>query len=385
MSTLTLNSQALTSNIQALTDIDPNITLGVCVKADGYSHAAKRLVEIINGDVKYVFVGTPQEAFNLNQDPSFKVNNQILMVMYTFTKEDLMRLANNPNVIFNICDLNGLQLAIDYCNLINQGLPKENKQKVKFSINIDTGMHFLGFELDQFHIVINQLLEARDILEVFCLNTHFATADCDNTYYFHQFELFDFAISYFIKNGVEFEAVSYHNSASLLAFPTRCRTDKLQSLGQKYHKIDIARAGIAVYGYYPSRLIAGIEGVAKLKPILSWHSKVASIKTLIPGSYLGYNCNYKTQEGRYTTIAIVPVGYYEGFDRRLSNRGSVLIDGHQCAVVSNVRMNSIAVNITGLEVSIGDEVIIIDSDLTADDLAYGCDTINYEILTGIKG
>lgn len=385
MSQLLINEDALKSNIEALRSIDKSVELGVCIKADGYSHTASKLINSINGDVKYIFVGTPEEAFTLNQDPSFRNNNQTIMVLYTFTKDDLMRLANHPNVVFNICDEYGLQLALDYCFLINQGLTRDQCQKVRFTLNIDTGMHFLGFEPDRFDFLVNCLIEAQNVLEIFCVSTHFATADSDGDYYFQQFDLFDYAINYLLKRGIEFKAVSYHNSASLLTFPLRSKTKRLIGLGEKFNKIDIARAGIAVYGYYPSRQIAGVEGVVKLTPILSWISQVASLKTLIPGSTIGYGCNYKTPLSKYTTIAIVPVGYYEGFSRRLSNKGTVVINGAYCNVVGNVRMNQIAVDVTNVVVNIGDKVVIIDTDRTADDLAIGCDTINYEILTNIKG
>jgi alanine racemase len=150
------------------------------------------------------------------------------------------------------------------------------------------------------------------------------------------------------------------------------------------------RPGIALYGLWPSketylsyRLKGGDNGI--LSPMLTWKTRVAQIKTLKPDAYVGYGCTYKTTAR--TRLAVLPVGYYDGYDRGLSNLAYVLIKGRRAPVRGRICMNLMMVDITDIPgVRLEEEVILLGRDaatgekVTADQMALWAGTVNYEIL-----
>src|SRR5205823_3408881 len=121
-----------------------------------------------------------------------------------------------------------------------------------------------------------------------------------------------------------------------------------------------------------------------LKPVLTWKTKVIQVKKIPPGTHIGYDLTYKAEAP--TQVATIPVGYWDGYDRKLSNQGKVLINNQLAPIVGRVAMNLSMINVTGLTVSVGDEVTLLGNHLgiTADDIAFYCQTINYEIITRIN-
>jgi alanine racemase len=152
------------------------------------------------------------------------------------------------------------------------------------------------------------------------------------------------------------------------------------------------RPGIAVYGYWPSRetyvsyrLGGGKNSI--LKPAISFHARITQIKTVEADSFVGYGCTYRTSTR--SKIAVLPVGYSDGVDRRLSNFGYVLINGKRAPIRGRVCMNLIMVDITDIpKVKLYDMATIIGRDgteeITADTHAGWCQTINYEILARLS-
>ena len=153
-------------------------------------------------------------------------------------------------------------------------------------------------------------------------------------------------------------------------------------------KNSLVRLGIGVYGLWPSeRLGLLYRNKMELKPVLSWKTKVAQIKVLPKGRTIGYGLTYKTR--KKTKIAIIPVGYADGLDRGLSNKGEVLISGARCKIIGRISMNMFTVDVSNLpKVEIEDEVIILGSQgkeqITAEKMAKQIDTINYEITARIS-
>src|SRR6185436_15185344 len=124
-----------------------------------------------------------------------------------------------------------------------------------------------------------------------------------------------------------------------------------------------------------------------LKQVLTWKAKILAVNDLPIGAYVGYGRTYKTL--RKTKLAILPVGYFEGYDRRLSNLSEVLIQGKRCKVRGRVYMNLLSVDVTGTKnVKVGDEAVLIGQqgreEVSADELAQIAGTINYEIVTRIN-
>ena len=125
----------------------------------------------------------------------------------------------------------------------------------------------------------------------------------------------------------------------------------------------------------------------KLKPVLSWKTRIFDIKQLKADTPVGYGCTYRTTKN--TKMALIPVGYYEGLDRGLSNNGWVIIKNQKCPIIANVCMNITMINVSKIkDVKIGDEVILMGQSknncVFADDIANTLGTINYEITTRLN-
>lgn len=149
--------------------------------------------------------------------------------------------------------------------------------------------------------------------------------------------------------------------------------------------LNSVRVGLSTYGLYPSD---HSRSKIKLKPVLSWKTKVIQTKVIPAGTKIGYNGTYTAD--RTATIAVLPVGYFDGYDRRLGNNADVLINGKRCPVRGRISMNLTVVDITGVpNVKVGTIATLIGTDkkesVSADELAQKCNTINYEIVTRING
>jgi len=152
------------------------------------------------------------------------------------------------------------------------------------------------------------------------------------------------------------------------------------------------RAGIGVYGLWPSRetyLSALLSGryLPDLRPVLSWKTKIVQIKTIPEGHYIGYGCTYRTT--RKTRLAVLPVGYADGYDRALGNTAHVLVKGKRAPVIGRVCMNLTMIDVTDIpNAKLEDEVVLLGKDgeevISAEQMANWAGTINYEIVTRIS-
>ena len=152
------------------------------------------------------------------------------------------------------------------------------------------------------------------------------------------------------------------------------------------------RAGIGLYGLWPSRetylsSVMGRRSVPQLRPVLSWKARIAQIKILPEGSYVGYGCTYRTT--RRTRLGVLPVGYADGYDRGLGNTAHVLVRGRRAPVIGRICMNLTMVDLSDIpQAALEDEVVLLGRDgeesITAENLAEWAGTINYEIVTRIS-
>jgi len=149
-------------------------------------------------------------------------------------------------------------------------------------------------------------------------------------------------------------------------------------------RLDMVRPGIALYGYYPDGPAGRDQAVPPLlQPAMRFATRVLQVREIPTGKGLGYSHLYTTS--RPSTIAVIPVGYEDGYLRILSNRASVLVNGHRAPVVGRISMNLTLVDVTGLgPVQAGDEVVLLgrqgEAEITADDIATWMETISYEVL-----
>ena len=248
-----------------------------------------------------------------------------------------------------------------------QAVAARYKQRLRFHLKIDTGMNRLGFRHDNLRRTLPELLASPN-LELDAVYTHFATADEPESPLFNVQRLrFERALADIEALGARPRYRHAANSAALLR-DSRVWWDRV-------------RPGLLLYGIVPPPLAATLP----LTPVITLGSRVVAVKGLRSGEAVGYGARFTAQDPR--TIAIVPAGYADGLDLRLGDRGSVLIRGRRAPIVGAVSMDMLAADVTGLDASPGDEVVIIGSQgddcIDVREMAATIGTIPYEILCRI--
>jgi alanine racemase len=232
-------------------------------------------------------------------------------------------------------------------------------------LKIDTGMNRLGFRHDGLARTIPALAASRHLV-IDAAYTHFATADDDGCPLFEmQRARFEQACRELERLGIPLPARHAANSAALL------RDERVW--------YDFVRPGLLLYG------VAPITGRAPLplRPVMSLRSRVVAVKGVRPGEIVGYGARFRAE--RPASIATVPAGYADGLDWRLGGRGHVLVQGQLAPIVGSVCMDMIMVDVTGMAVRPGDDVVIIGeqagTEIGVRDIAGACGTISYEVLS----
>ncbi|MDO8600437.1 MAG: alanine racemase [bacterium] len=249
------------------------------------------------------------------------------------------------------------------------------KNRPAFHLKIDTGMHRQGFFPHEIKKAAAFLKASR--LRPEGIFTHFASAKdiAYPTYTLEQLKKFKDADRELQKNG--FTNMMRHAAASggALLFPES--------------HLDMVRIGMAMYGYWPSEesRIKNKELRVTLKPVLIWKTVVAEIKKIPKGAYVGYDCTERVS--RNTTMAVLPIGYWHGYDRGLSSTGEVLIRGKRARVLGRVSMDMIVVDATDISgIKVADEVVLIGKQgkdtVWGDAMALKISTSQYEVLTRIN-
>jgi alanine racemase len=240
-----------------------------------------------------------------------------------------------------------------------------NGKTIGIHLKVDTGMSRLGVQLDE----IDQLyacIERLPGVRLAGLASHFPSADDITSETTSQ--CYDKFTQFQARIGKNDQPV-YHiaNSGGTLYFPDT--------------QADMVRCGISLYGYYPE----GREYLQSddLRPVMSFTTRVLQVKNVPAGVGVSYGHTYITE--RPTVLAVLPVGYEDGYSRKLSNCGEVLIRGQRAPIRGRVCMNLCMVDVTEIEgVSQGDEVVLLGSQgnerITADEIAARIDTISYEVL-----
>lgn len=248
----------------------------------------------------------------------------------------------------------------------------EHPLPLKIHIKIDTGMGRIGLRDEREAVRFIDRALALNNVSVEGLFTHFARADeADKAPTREQYLRMKRIIDHYAAQGIRFPYVHAGNSAAAIDTPEFC--------------FNMVRLGIGLYGLYPSREV-NRERVL-LEPVMSLVTQVVMVKTVPAGTPISYGGVYTT--GGEERIATLPVGYGDGYSRRLSGAAHVLIRGRKVPVVGTICMDQCMVNVTGMDVRQGDEAVLIGRQggqtISADDLANWSGTISYEITTAISG
>ncbi len=354
-----INLDAMCSNVsQALERMKPAKLMAI-IKTDAYGHGAVRSAKALDEIGVYAFgVATPGEALELRRA---EIKNPILILGYVF-EEYFDRMIEN-DIDLALFDLNTAKL-------LNSHAEKLGK-KARVHIKADTGMGRIGFQpCDESAEIIKEIAALNNI-EIDGMFTHFACADSkDKASVNRQIERFTNFVAKVRSEGVSLPIVHCYNSASIVDF------DK--------PLFDMVRCGIITYGLEPSDEVSKTN--IKLQKVMSIKSHVAYVKKVGAGFTVSYGSTYVTD--KETEIATIPVGYGDGYPRTLSNKGTVLIGGHFAKIIGRVCMDQFMVDVTGLGVSRGDEVILMGSDgensITAEEIGALSGRFNYELVCDIN-
>ena len=253
------------------------------------------------------------------------------------------------------------------------------KKKAYLHIKVETGTHRQGINKEEL-ISFIKFIKKYPYLSIEGLSTHFANIEdtTDHSYAQKQLDIFNSCIELLKREGISIPVKHTACTAATILFP------------ETY--FDMVRVGIGIYGLWPSKetylsCLLRSRQLVSLKPILTWKTRIAQIKNVPEGAFIGYGCTYKTT--RPTKLAVLPIGYYDGYDRKLSNFSYVLIRGKRAPVRGRIAMNMITVDITDIPgVKLEDEVVLLGEQgneiISAEHLASLCGTINYEIVTRIN-
>ncbi len=362
LSYLDISKSALKHNLEVFREIvGTHVKLGIAIKGNAYGHGlvevARALSEI---GVDYFYLNAAFEAEQLRQAG---IKTPLLMIGYT-PLSDLKSIVelDGEVVVYNLESLKALA---------------ELKKKVKIHLKIETGNHRQGILLEDLPDFI-EFIKRYESLKLQGVSTHFADIEDDRKHHYahEQLEIFDKAIGLLEEEGLAPHLKHCANTAATLLMP------------ETY--FDLVRVGIGIYGLWPSPSVKNVflesHPDIKLKPVLSWKTLVAQMKPVKKGDLIGYGCTYQMpHDGQ---IAVLPVGYYDGYSRALSNKGEVLIRGKRAPVIGRVCMNMIMVDVTGIpDLKLEEEVVLIgrqgDEAITAEEMAAWQDTINYEVVTRI--
>jgi len=341
--------------------IKPQIKLMAVIKSNAYGHGLVDFAKTAENKVDWFGVDSITEGLKLRQKG---LKKPILVLGYTL-----------PSRIGDAAQ-NNIRLTVSTLDALKHLATLKNRPKIH--LKIDTGMHRQGFFLKDLPVQagLPQVIKLLKQFKIFPegLYTHLAAAkDKLYPYYsFKQIEDFKKADEFFKKSGFTEYLRHAAASAGTILYPEA--------------HFDMVRVGIGCYGMYPTKNL-DVQTDIKLKPALTWKSMIGEIKNVPKNAYIGYDLTEKTLKP--SRLAIVPIGYWHGFDRGLSNCGEVLIKGARCKVLGRVNMDMIVIDVSNVRnIKINDEAVILGSSgketITAEDMAMKIDTINYEIVTRIN-
>lgn len=257
---------------------------------------------------------------------------------------------------------------------------------VPVHIEIDTGMSRQGASPEDL-AGLTKRIDAAVSLRIEGIHTHlFAADETDDRATLEQLARLGESLGRIAAAGLRPEWLSVGASAALL----RGDVAKISAVASRYGMKALLRPGLALYGiappFEPDEPAVVAEARARLKPVLAWKTRIVGVRVVPPGAVVGYNATFVASEPML--LALLPVGYADGLDRRLGNNFSLLVRGERAPLVGRISMDLAVLDVTEIDgVSIGDEVVIVGTQgartIDADDQARAAGTIPWEVLTGI--
>lgn len=353
-----IDLSAVAYNYKALKSALPQGTkIMAAVKANAYGHGivevSRKLVEC---GADYLGVACLDEALILRKN----LIHAPILNLGAFFESDAHAMIEN--------DVTATVIDFDRAQALDKAAAKL-KKKAKVHVKIDTGMGRLGVWHSEADEVILKLCTLKN-LSIEGLYTHFPSADTDESFTRSQITMFCTLVTRLEIKGIN---IPLKHSANTMAV-----------VGYKDAHFNLVRPGLAIYGLYPKD---EVRKQIDLKPVLSFKTRVVYLKKVDEGRSISYGRTHIT--GKKTTIATLPVGYGDGYNRLLSNKGRVLIHGQYCPIVGVVCMDQTMVDVGHLKnVKLEDEVVLAgvqrNKTLRVEELSKLCHTIPYEVVCWIS-
>jgi alanine racemase len=327
------------------------------VKANAYGHGASGVARTLEEEGSDAFgVATLEEGVELRQA---KIHSPIIVLagVYPEQLDELFEHDLTP-VVHEIERLRHLDAAV-----------QSRGASLNIHLKVDSGMGRIGLLAAEIDSWLPELKKLK-ALEIDGVFSHFSSAESvDGHYTRKQLEIFQGVVSRLRAEGISPRLVHLANSAAIITLPPAY--------------FDMVRPGLMLYGIYPS---PAMTKQITLKPALSWKTRILQLKKVPAGSSISYGQTFITE--RESLIATLPIGYADGYQRLLSNRGEVLVQGQRAPVIGRVCMDLTMIDVTDIaKTEQGDEVVLLgrqdNAEISADEMAGWSNTISYEILTSI--
>jgi len=348
-----IDLKALSHNLQIVRKKTENKNILAVVKADAYGHGSEKVSKhLIKNGVSMLGVAFTHEGIALRESD---IKTPILIFFDRDNADACIEYKLTP-VIYDFITAKKINTTAKKLNIV-----------MPVHIKVDTGMGRVGMLPDKAFSEISKI-SALSNIKPEGIMSHFSDADLqDKAFANNQQDIFYTLIASLTKIGITFKFIHMANSAAVLTMPDA--------------HFDTVRPGIMLYGY-------GCCEKEILKPVMTLKSNIILLKKVPKGTSISYGRTFITK--RKSTIATIPIGYADGYNRKLSNNGEVLIKGKRAPVAGRVCMDTIMVDVTDIpDVNYRSEVVLIgrqgQEQISADDLAEKISTIPYEILTSVGG
>lgn len=355
--------EAVAGNVRAIVErVGPDVEVLAVLKADAYGHGAARVAHTaLNNGATWLGVACLGEAIALRRAG---IAAPILTLGYTPPWQAREAVATRDAG----ADVATTLFSLEVAHALSRAAVDLGRT-ARVHIKVDTGMGRLGLLPDDVLPFVRAVAQLPGLV-VDGIFTHMAAADdADPSYTLWQLECFKAVLAALDREGLRPPRVHAANSAAILRFP------------QSHYSM--VRLGLAMYGLNPSLHVALPAG---FRPALRFACQIAQVKELPPGSAISYGCTFRTT--RPSRIAVIPVGYADGFRRAPAHWGHVLVHGQRAPIVGRVCMDQTMIDVTDIPgVRPGDEVVLIGSQgadaITVDEVAEHLGTINYEVISEI--
>ncbi len=374
-----LSRQSFKNNVSLYKNAIPKDTLLGCVlKGNAYGHGFYECLTLLYAEVDILFLISPVDAYQVRDyEKQQGFASKRIVVLGAISAHEMVDCAKK-----NIETVISFEQAPENLLILQQFARSHPGFKpMSVHIHIDTGLGREGFTLGSLAEKIQFLKQTPGLFHVQGVMTHFSNVEdvTEQDYAYEQVKNLQSAYD-IIKQELN---LSYD--------PEKHVAQSASSLILPDSGCHIARVGISLYGLWPSKetkISAKVvrSELPKLTPVLSWRCQSQSVKVITEGSFIGYGCTYRAD--RDLKVALLPVGYFDGYPRVFSNKSFVLVNGKRCEILGRVMMNHIIVDVTE---AAGDQSTVVATligkdgreTISAEMCASWADTINYEIVTRI--